>query len=750
MGLRAGRWTKWRIRMTKRLGAVGIATAKGDAGGGRFAWHSGPAIAMLIATLCGILIFRESALAFLAAATDGVLAAAILAAASLAGLWVVWGTGNGDLPVRWQIGLGAGFGMGALSLGMLWAGMRGFMGQTTWWVVVTAMAAAGLAALQRLSQRPERLALIAEEADASARAWQWMWLLIVPVIVLGVLAATVPPGMLWQEEANGYDVLEYHLGAPRDWFFHVDPITHAQGKIVYLDHNMYSNFPMNAEMLFLLPMVLLGSPWKAAIAAQFISLLQGALCGYAAWLIGRDYSRRVGIIAGIAGAAMPWVSYLGALAYVENGMLFYGLLAAGLCNRAIRDADERNCWRALAVGAMVGLACGYKYTVIPMIAVPLLGLWAVLSVARGRFSNAIIPVILAATMFAPWAVKNQRMTGDPVFPLGYSLFGSKVWTDAQHQQFAAAHSPLPSERAIGQRFVRLWERVIAEPRFGYVPWIVAAGAAGLLLWRRMAYRRQIAAWLAVLAVQVLVWMFATHLFARFAGVMWIPLVMLIAAVTAWATTGGRGQRPGARNSNDNSSKDTAPAEAGTPNNGNLGMAVCAAGLVAYLVVGQGWLWGEYSRHMRPSGALLPVQGAPELFFHGRLPGLDHLAFINGNEKSEKGLPSGAKMLMVGDARIYYVGRPCDYWVTFSRSPFAEAVAAAGGDAGRIVDWLGRAGYTHVYVDFGEIQRLQRTYGFAQGIDAGLFARLEGEGLHRVHEVRLHPDQPPYGIFYEVP
>ena len=56
--------------------------------------------------------------------------------------------------------------------------------------------------------------------------------------------------------------------------------------------------------------------------------------------------------------------------------------------------------------------------------------------------------------------------------------------------------------------------------------------------------------------------------------------------------------------------------------------------------------------------------------------------------------------MVGDARIYYVGRSCDYWVTFSRSPLAEAVEAAEGRADRVIDWLRRQGYTHVYVDFG--------------------------------------------------
>ena len=522
-----------------------VSSPDGHTTGRRWLGSTGLYIAITAATLSGVLVFQESPLAFLAAMTDGVLAAAILAAASLAGLWVVWGTGNGDLPVRWQIGLGAGAGMGALSLGMLWAGLRGWMGQTTWWVVMGVLAALGLAALLRLSQRGEPSSLIAPSKwvtvpsyeGASAGRWRWLWLLVVPVAVLGVLAATVPPGWLWQEEANGYDVLEYHLGVPRDWFFSLNPVTHVQGQIVYLDHNMYSNFPMNAEMLYLLAMVLLGSPWKAAIVAQFISLLQGALCGYVAWLIGRDYSPRAGIIAGLAGAAMPWLTYCGALAYVENGMLFYGLLAAGLCNRAIREPGERHWSRALMLGLMAGLACGYKYTAIPMIALPLLGLWVALAMTgpRRSVSLAIIPLILAATAFAPWASKNQRMTGNPFFPLGNSVFGSRVWTPDQNQRFIEAHSPLPTERPVAQRFVRLWERVIAEPRFGFVPWIAAAMAAGLLLWRRMACRGQIAIWLAVLAVQILLWMFTTHLYARFAGVLWIPLVLLIAAVAAWAT-----------------------------------------------------------------------------------------------------------------------------------------------------------------------------------------------------------------------
>jgi hypothetical protein len=760
---------------------------RGQTGGGerrwtrRFAGHTGICIAILIATICGVLIFRESPLAFLTAMTDGVVAAGIVAAAALAGLWLVWGTGNGDLPVRWQLALGAGFGLGGLSLGMLWAGLRGHLGQVTWIVVMGVLAAAGLAALYRLSQRGRDQEHIAAgkkatlpglnktvtvtcfEGQTHPGHWRWMWLLIVPVVTLAVLAATVPPGILWEEEANGYDVLEYHLGVPRDWFF--------AGRIIYLDNNMYSNFPMNAEMLYLLSMILFASPWKAAIVAQFISLAQGAMAGYAAWLIGRDYSRRAGMIAGMAGVAMPWVTYFGALAYVENGMLFYGLLAAGLCNRAIRDWRERNWSRALALGAMAGLACGYKYTAIPLVAAPLLCLWVVLSLVGPRRSlyNAVIPLIVAATAFAPWAAKNQRMTGDPVFPLGYCVFGSRIWTPAQHQKFVDAHSPLPAERPVAQRFAKLWQRVIAQPRFGYVPWVAAAVAAGLLLWRRMAYRRPIAIWLAVLVVDILLWMFATHLYARFAGVLWIPLLILIATLAAWLTgpldasdrvlgavpepgpsvtsqaPSERNQSRGDGHARRQDPKASAPGVAPA----NLGMAVCIIALAVYITAGQSWLWPEYNRHLRPRGRLLPVQGAPELFYFGRVPGFEHLQYINGNGKHQKGLPYDVKLLMVGDARVFYVGRPCDYWVTFSTSPFADAVHSAGGKPGPIMDWLRRQGYTHVWVDFAEIRRLSRTYGFALSIDEDLFRRLAGAGLRPLHVAQLDPSSM-YGILFEVP
>jgi len=672
-----------------------------------------------VALACAAIVTFESPVALLVALTDGAVALGIVLAGSAAGLWLVWATGNGDLPVRWQLALGAGFGLGLLSLSVLWAGLAGQLGRSTWLTVMALLGVAGLGAVYILLRccRGESRASAAEtaegpaasQADPSAGAWRWVWLLAVPAIALAVLVATVPPGFLWAEEANGYDVLEYHLGVPKEYF--------VAGRITYLDHNMYANFPMNAEMLYLLCMLLYGQPWSAALTAKFVNLLLGALAVFAAWLIGRDFSPKAGVVTGIAAAAFPWTVYLSGLAYVENGMLFYGLLAAGLCSRAIRMPQECNSPRGLAIGAMLGFACGYKYTAVAMIALPILLAWAGLCLRKPNrsVSRALTAVVLAATAFAPWAAKNWRMTGDPVFPLGHRVFGSTVWTDAEYQKFETGHSPVERETGLANRLALLWRRVLAEPRFAYVPWLVAAGAVFVAICKRTAYRKGIWIWAGVLAAQIAIWLFATHLFARFAVVMWIALVPMVGVAAAWTTQGPRGVRIA-----------------------NLAV------LSVYVLVGQAWLWNLYRRHVHAGGRFVPVHGHVDWFLGGQWPGFEHLQTINGD------LPADAKVLMVADARGYYVARQCDYWVVFSRNRFAEAIRGNDGAAERILDWIRSQGYDYVWVDFAEMHRLSRTYGLDEQITPELFRRLEAAGLRRVRDVRLAGRGPVYGILYEVP
>ena len=70
--------------------------------------------------------------------------------------------------------------------------------------------------------------------------------------------------MLWAEEAGGYDVLEYHLGGPKEFF--------DAGRISFLRHNVYSNFPFNAEMLYLVSMILSGGAYEGIFVAKLVNV----------------------------------------------------------------------------------------------------------------------------------------------------------------------------------------------------------------------------------------------------------------------------------------------------------------------------------------------------------------------------------------------------------------------------------------------------------------------------------------------
>ena len=61
---------------------------------------------------------------------------------------------------------------------------------------------------------------------------RWNWLLL-PLAVVIVLGAMLPP--------LDFDVREYHMQVPREWY--------QQGRITFLEHNVYGNMPLGVEIL---------------------------------------------------------------------------------------------------------------------------------------------------------------------------------------------------------------------------------------------------------------------------------------------------------------------------------------------------------------------------------------------------------------------------------------------------------------------------------------------------------------------
>lgn len=562
------------------------------------------------------------------------------------------------LPTRWTILFSAALGLGVLSLLVLLGGVLGVLQRPVWIAILAGSAVMGIPAFRNLRR---------EEHNESDGRWLLPWIAAIPFLVLALLAASNPPGLIWSEEGFGYDILEYHLQLPREYM--------RAGVITYVPHNVYASFPAGVEMLYLLTMIVQNNSADAGTSANMIHLVFAVLSVAAAWAIGRDVSPIAGIVGGLSVATCTWLEYLSGLAYVENAMLFFALCATAALLQSVR-ADDRAIigkWAALA-GVCAGFSGACKYTAVPMIIAPLAVMTLILHDRARKALSAVAAFCIAASIaLSPWLIKNYAWTGNPVFPLANRIFDANPpgWSPQQTAQWDRAHAP-QANLGVPGRISEFWAKVLADPeqRFGPAIWMV--GLAGLFIAGRD--RSQIALFI-FLALQICVWLFATHLYSRFAVPMIVPLAVLA----------GR---------------------AAVPSTNRRDLIVL--GLV---LAGSVWnLSYAISRHSRES-----LPGAPtSLFEKGELPGFEYLGFVNEE------LPPGSRLLMIGDARPFYVLPPADYFVAFNHNPFL-ALIAEGASPQKNVDWLRSSGYTHVLVHWSEIRRLERTYGLSPSVQEGTIA-----------------------------
>ncbi|GJM24645.1 MAG: hypothetical protein DHS20C16_10600 [Phycisphaerae bacterium] len=664
-----------------------------------FAKSQGFRVAAVFAFLVAAMVAFKAPHSLVIWALDGVVALLILATATCVGLGLLRSLRLNAISWHFQVSLAAGLGLGFLSLLTLACGTAGWIGAGHRYVLPGIFLATG--AIGFLLRTPIRLNCPA----VAEQPWvRWLVLATTPIAAIIVLGATLPPGVAWQEEGHGYDVLEYHLQTPKEYF--------DAGRIEYLPHNVYASFPSNAEMLFLFGNQFMGETIDAWPIAKCTNALIVLLIGFAAYAIGREASVGCGVGGAVVAGTCGWLAYLGGIAYVEGGMLLMGMLSVG-CLMQFAKTDERNAairWIALA-GVLAGLACGFKYTAVVFFAIPIGAMILVISKQpMSRHIHAVLVFCLGCTLtFAPWLIKNAVMTNNPVFPLLGSWFDSDIpgWGEAESVHFAASHQPLPDEQSVGQRFGLIWKRIIADSdhRFGAVMLALAVVA-----WAKHRSRLDAALSL-MLLVQIIAWMTVTHLYARFAIPMLVPLILLAA-----------------RGAVSKCQSLTKPF---------------AIVLLAGAFLNSFFAYQLYARHTEHAGQRFNLEGATNAFTDGVLESERHVGYVNQE------IPAEARVLLVGDARAFYLKRKCDYCVVFNRNPFAEVAESAPSPA-VILDWLRDQGYTHVLVHYSEMRRLRGTYGFWDSITPSLFEQLAGVGLKEVARFAVNDGANVYAVLYEVP
>lgn len=655
---------------------------------------------------------------------------------------------------------GTGLGLGVVSVLTLLLGLAGILQGWQLGGVLVLLAALSYRELRPLARRAAALARRPPQPS-------WFALLVggpfVLFLLLSILHSFVPP--------LDYDTLEYHLGAPAQFF--------RQGRITFLPYNVYASFPENVEMLYLLGMVLRSSALEGAYVAKLFNVsfaLLSALALYA--LARRFFSARAGKAAAVIFFCSPWlVAVCSVNVYVTAALTFYSVAALYAFLHYWHDGAQARRWLWLC-GLMIGLAIGCKYTAILFLLVPLLAaVFLVACLRRVSWADVAKPVgtvlLLALLIPSPWLVKNWCYTRNPTYPLLYSVFGGRNWSEEKEARFRKAHRPGPfALPELGARFWRLAAQGTAVSPTSpllllFVPfvvlgvglkrrslWFVAVFALSLMAWLHYAYAEDPKPWTVTLAASAvpLVLLALPFLMPKFENV-WVLRSLFLYVVLfliLWYGTTHRIDR------------FLFPAVSVLAVISAYGFSrLCETRwqpiAKALLVVCLGYSL-SHALCMTADGLPAALGIEPEEHYLLRATGsstycAEAIGYINHE------LPPTAKVLFVGEAQTFYCERPCLASTVFDTKPLDEVVRGSRTRA-EALRWLKEQGFTHIYVNYAELHRLQESYryefggrsilGYSPLMNRGLFTELTEIGLKELRTFREPaPDGRFFWVIYEI-
>ncbi len=570
--------------------------------------------------------------------------------------------------------LSLGLGLISLSLMTLLLGLAHLLYRIIFVVLLILISIPGMIHLVRIRRSKLKTPPL---SDAERSGIHPLLYLLIPMAVLALLAVLVPAGILWDHDGRGYDVLEYHLQLPREYI--------AQRAITPNDHNVYSNFPANTEMLYLVALLLKGNAVDGMYLAQLLNLTLAVLLIAGMYVFLRDTHPTGAAIAAIGAAGVQFF-YVATNAYVEPYMLLLFLLAMAAAKAMpVRFPLKQE---HLLAGFFTGGACGCKFTAVIQI-LPMVALF-ILVLHTCRFRRLFLFLLAALVILSPWLLRNIAYRGNPVFPIAATQLGQDHWSDEQVQRWQAAHRASPEQATLPARLKSLAVELGSPSRYGFT---VLLTLAVMLTSMKKPFTRIEYLLIAALALQLIVWLFLTHLQPRFLLPMLIPLALLTAS----------------------------RFEALSSRQLRYLVILFAIGTAAAHTLMAANRYNQNTSFNTPYG-FHPLAGWDQLI-EAQYPFGD----------SERTNEPNTRLLMVGDARPFYVRCNYVYNTVFDRCYFAEHLAEKS--PAEVIDWLQKENFTHLYINWYEVERLQKSYHFAPSLTRQNVDKLEKAGL-----IQLSPNE----------
>ena len=252
------------------------------------------------------------------------------------------------------------------------------------------------------------------------------------VVVLSIIVLSwVPP--------VSRDALTHHLAVPKLYLKH--------GGIYEIPEIKFSYYPMNLDLLFLIPLYFGNDIVPKYIHFSFALLTAGLVFGY--------IKRRLGTIYALVGAvfflSIPVILKLSITAYVDLGLVLFTFAAIIQLFKWHESGFKPK--HLIFSALFCGLAMGTKYN--GLVVFFLLTMMVVYLVRKRPFGKhrtdlkqvhallyAAIFIFVSLLVFSPWLMRNFAWTGNPIYPLYNKWFVSESTEPLQASDISGVNADL--------------------------------------------------------------------------------------------------------------------------------------------------------------------------------------------------------------------------------------------------------------------------------------------------------------------
>lgn len=209
-----------------------------------------------------------------------------------------------------------------------------------------------------------------------------------------------------------YDSLKYHLALPKYWI--------QNNKIFPIPNFAYSYYPVNIHILYLISIM-----FGDEITAKLVHFIFGILtAGTIYYWCRNNFSTRMSIVACYIFLSVPFVLMVMWKTAIEVGLAFFETLAVLCFLNFVTDNKKQTQWLALSAvfcGAAIGGKYLSVYCFIGILFLLILHLLNLKVILKHLVFNVILFVTLSLSIPAPYLIRNFVLTGNAVYPFGFSL-----------------------------------------------------------------------------------------------------------------------------------------------------------------------------------------------------------------------------------------------------------------------------------------------------------------------------------------